>query len=112
MIETKIESNSANFLGPTFAPAKSFKSLNTGPQATPRRALGDIGNTAFKLTQSNKLPRKTPGGKKFVHGTPQSSARIPLAQQIAAAGIKSSEPVFPEKEKMFPCNEKGRVMKN
>jgi len=87
-------------LGRNFGAAKSFQSTN-GPLTTPRRALGDLGNTiqtgttksrkglAFK---PNKPCGKTPVASKIFQdrtATPAAKGR-PLLQQISSAGLKQS----------------------
>ncbi|KAJ7365873.1 hypothetical protein OS493_002595 [Desmophyllum pertusum] len=89
-----------NVSGRSFGAAKSFQS-NNAPLTTPRRALGDLGNTiqpsATKARKGlalkpNKLVGKTPTTTKIFQdrtGTPATKG-LPLLQQISSAGLKQS----------------------
>ena len=79
--------------------AKSFQSSNV-PLTTPRRALGDVGNTIqpsgtttkkglrFKSNQL-KSCGKTPSATKTHQGTPLTKG-LPLLQQIGNTSLKQS----------------------
>lgn len=122
--------------GRSFGAAKSFQS-NNAPLATPRRALGDVGNTIQPATakarkglalKPNKLVGKTPTTTKIFQGrtgTPAAKGRS-LVQQISSAGLKKSikqkqafhvkttekqrvktEQDHLQKEVMYPFTDKG-----
>ena len=86
--------------GRSFGAAKSFQQ-NNAPSATPRRALGDLGNTIQPATtkarkglalKPSKLVGKTPTTTKIFQGrtgTPATKG-LPLLQQISSAGLKQS----------------------
>lgn len=89
-----------NASGRKFGAAKSFKSSNV-PLTTPRRALGDVGNTLKPAASNsrkglalkpNKLIGKTPTTTKIFqdHTRTPSAKGKPLLQQISSAGIKQS----------------------
>lgn len=90
----------ALYTGRSFGAAKSFQS-NNAPLATPRRALGDVGNTIQPTNtkarkglalKPNKLVGKTPTTTKIFQdrtGTPATKG-LPLLQQISSAGLKQS----------------------
>lgn len=88
------------YTGRKFGAAKSFKSSNV-PLTTPRRALGDVGNTLKPAASNsrkglalkpNKLIGKTPTTTKIFqdHTRTPSAKGKPLLQQISSAGIKQS----------------------
>lgn len=124
------------YTGRSFGAAKSFQS-NNAPLTTPRRALGDLGNTiqpsATKARKGlalkpNKLVGKTPTTTKIFQdrtGTPATKG-LPLLQQISSAGLKQSikqkqaphvkttekqrvkvEQDHCQREVMFPFTDKG-----
>ena len=124
------------YTGRSFGAAKSFQSSNA-PLATPRRALGDVGNTIQPGTgkarkglalKPGKPCGKTPGTSKIFQariGTPATKG-LPLLQQISSAGLKQSTKQKHashvrttgkqkvkiqqdpcEKEVMFPFTDKG-----
>ena len=126
-----------HYTGRKFGTAKSFQS-NNAPLTTPRRALGDVGNTiqpaAAKARKGlalkpNKLVGKTPTTTKIFQGrtgTPATKG-LPLLQQISSAGVKQSskqknafqakttmKPRVKEdqdqcqREVMYPFTDKGR----
>ncbi|XP_031558112.1 uncharacterized protein LOC116294615 [Actinia tenebrosa] len=86
----------------SFGQVKSFNSTgNNAPLATPRRALGDVGNTLMtpgNVTkkssllkpshQNNLLQSKTPGAKKMTHSTPHGKA---LSKQIGSLSLKQNK---------------------
>lgn len=86
------------YTGRSFGAAKSFQS-NNAPSATPRRALGDVGNTIQPGTakarkglalKTNKSFGKTPVATKVFQGrtgTPATKG-LPLLQQISSASLK------------------------
>ncbi|XP_020600834.1 uncharacterized protein LOC110039993 [Orbicella faveolata] len=89
-----------NVSGRSFGAAKSFQSDNA-PLTTPRRALGDVGNTIKPSTtkarkglalKPNKLMGKKSTTTKIFQdraGTPATKG-LPLLQQISSAGLKQS----------------------
>ena len=126
------------YTGRSFGAAKSFQSDNA-PLTTPRRALGDVGNTIKPFTMkarkglasnSNKLMGKKPTTTKIFQdraGTPATKG-LPLLQQISSAGPKQSskkkqaihvkntekprvkaEQDHCQKETMLPFTDKGIV---
>lgn len=86
--------------GRSFVAAKSFQSSNA-PLTTPRRVLGDVGNTIQTGTtkgrkgltlKSNKPCGKTPLASKIFQdhtGTPSTKGQS-LLHQISSAGLKQS----------------------
>jgi len=89
-----------NVSGRNFGATKSFHS-DSAPLTTPRRALGDVGNTIKPATvkarkglalKPNKLVGKKPTTTKIFQdrtGTPATKG-LPLLQQISSAGLKQS----------------------
>jgi hypothetical protein len=91
-----------SFTGRSFGPAKTFNSnVNNAPLATPRRALGDVGNTLktpgnftkksslLKTNhQQNLKQSKTPGAKKMTQATPLGKV---LSKQIGLLSIKTNK---------------------
>lgn len=89
-----------NVSGRSFGARKSFQSDNA-PLATPRRALGDVGNTIKPATakarkglalKPNKLVGMKPSTTNIFQdraATPATKG-LPLLQQISSAGLKQS----------------------
>lgn len=87
--------------GRSFGPAKSFQ-VSNAPLTTPRRALGDLGNTIQPgtakgrkgpLMKPSKLCGKTPLATKIIQdqkGTSSIKGR-PLLQQICSAGLNNKK---------------------
>ena len=115
------------FLGAGLGPSKTFHS-NNGPLATPRRALGDLGNLNFE--SKTKGPVKPFGKTPKLHSATPLNQRSLLSQQVDSKKRKSITstrknhkkvnflkdatiskekvgPQFPEKEMMFPFIEKS-----
>ena len=89
------------YTGRSFGVAKSFQSDNAPQLTTPRRALGDVGNTIKPSTMKarkglalkpNRVVGKKPTTTKIFQdraGTPATKG-LPLLQQISSAGLKQS----------------------
>ena len=96
--------------GVRFGPSKSFQA-NNARLATPRRALGDLGNLHFE-SKSNGIGKpfgNTPRLQQL-HGS--ASSRNSHKKRNALKAIpreEKVEPQFPDKENMFPFIEKGTV---
>lgn len=94
-----VNTKGGTVLGRSFGAVKSFQSSNI-PSATPRRALGDVGNTIQPVTAKvkkglslkptcSKTNGKTPKIFQGHTGTPAIKG-LPLLQQISSAGFKQS----------------------